>query len=203
MNSVSTDREGIFFNLAVAYLLEQITDSRCSHSHKDLDELRSWDREERYTSFSCNGLCQQSLSCSWWSYQKNSLGDLCSYCCESLWLLQEFNHLQMAASENVHVLHSWTKRVIASTKQSWIQSDHSEWGQGQILACCDCCRFWDGHEQHQKMLLWGKRIVVDVETCTARLLIVNQESCRLRNVAIVPRDSLLRTHHCLNSTEYA
>ena len=56
-------------------ILKQITHTRSSHTDKHLYKIRTGNREERNTRFSCHGFCKQCLSCSRRSHQKNTLRD--------------------------------------------------------------------------------------------------------------------------------
>ena len=79
------------------HLLEEVTDTGCSNTHKHLHELRSRDGEEWDAGLSSNGLGQQGLSCAWWANQEHTLGDLGSHCREPLWPLQKLHHLDKNA----------------------------------------------------------------------------------------------------------
>ena len=57
-------------------LLEEVTHTAGTHTHKHLDKLGARQGEERHTRLTCYRFGQQGLTCSWRAHQEGSLWNL-------------------------------------------------------------------------------------------------------------------------------
>mmetsp|Transcript_7684 Transcript_7684/g.13381 ORF Transcript_7684/g.13381 Transcript_7684/m.13381 type:complete len:294 (-) Transcript_7684:2466-3347(-) len=105
-NSIDLINEDNAWGLLLG-LLEDVSHSRGSNAHKQLDELGSRRLDERHARFAGQRLCHQRLSCARRSSQQDSPRDLCAHFHEPLWSLQkihDFHELLLGLVNARHIL---------------------------------------------------------------------------------------------------
>ena len=93
-------------------LLEQVAHTRCTHTHKHLDEVRAADRQERNVSLAGNGLSQHRLTCSRRTNQQCALGNLTAQLAVFLRVAQKIDDLHNLLLGLLHTRHVLERHAV-------------------------------------------------------------------------------------------
>src|SRR5690606_32980424 len=72
-------------------LFEHVTHTRCAHTHKHFDEVRTRNSKEWYFRFTRDGFRQQRFTGTWRADHQNAFRNLTAQFLETAWLTQVFN----------------------------------------------------------------------------------------------------------------
>mmetsp|Transcript_8360 Transcript_8360/g.52121 ORF Transcript_8360/g.52121 Transcript_8360/m.52121 type:complete len:413 (+) Transcript_8360:2261-3499(+) len=139
--------------------LEQVTHTRCTHTHKHLHKFRTTDAEERHACLSSDGFGQQGLPRSRWTYKKYTLWNSGAHCSEAFWTFEELHDFHEVLLGLVHTSNvrkrdssvgfhlelglglskrqrvtrtSWTTHAPLVPPRKKEQASHQEQGEGQV-----------------------------------------------------------------------